>query len=62
MSVSHYNDLDELPKHVLEQVHRFFEDYKKMENKIVKVEKFEGKERAFEIINKAIELYRTTFG
>ncbi len=40
MSVSHYNDLTELPKHVLEQVHRFFEDYKKMENKVVKVEKF----------------------
>jgi len=40
MSVSHYNDLTEIPKHVLEQVHRFFEDYKKMENKVVKVEKF----------------------
>jgi inorganic pyrophosphatase len=30
MSVSHYNDIEELPHHILEQVHRFFEDYKKL--------------------------------
>lgn len=33
MSVSHYNDISELPQHVLTQVHRFFEDYKKLEHK-----------------------------
>jgi inorganic pyrophosphatase len=40
MSVSHYNDISELPEHLLEQVHRFFEDYKKMEKKKVEVLKF----------------------
>jgi inorganic pyrophosphatase len=40
MSVSHYNDISELPQHILMQVHRFFEDYKKLENKEVKVKEF----------------------
>jgi inorganic pyrophosphatase len=37
MSVSHYNDVTELPSHFCEQIHRFFEDYKKMEKKEVQV-------------------------
>ncbi len=40
MSVSHYNDIKELPHHILEQVHRFFQDYKKLEKKEVKVNGF----------------------
>lgn len=46
MSVSHYNDIKELPQHLLQQVHRFFEDYKKMENKVVEVLDFLGHEEA----------------
>lgn len=30
MSVGHYNDISELPNHILSQIHRFFEDYKKL--------------------------------
>ncbi len=30
MSVSHYNDISELPQHLLQQIQRFFEDYKKL--------------------------------
>ena len=36
----------------------FFEDYKKLENKTVIVEEFMGKEKAVEIIEKAIEDYK----
>jgi inorganic pyrophosphatase len=61
MSVSHYNNIEELPPHILEQIHRFFEDYKKMEKKEVVVEKFLGKEKAFEILNESIALYNKTF-
>jgi len=32
-SVSHIDDIDQMPAHVLEQIQRFFEDYKKMEKK-----------------------------
>jgi inorganic pyrophosphatase len=40
MSVSHFNDITELPQHILDQIHRFFEDYKKLEHKHVEVKQF----------------------
>ena len=46
MSVAHYNDISEIPQHLLQQVHRFFEDYKKMEKKEVKVLEFAGRQKA----------------
>ncbi len=61
-SVSHYSDIEQLPRHVLDQVHRFFADYKKLENKEVQVLQFEGREKAYQIVNDAIEKYRNTFG
>ena len=33
----HFEDISELPKHRLNEIRRFFEDYKKNENKDVKV-------------------------
>jgi inorganic pyrophosphatase len=62
MSVSHYNDISELPHHMLDQIHRFFQDYKKLEKKEVQVLQFEGKERGYQTVKDAIELYKTTFG
>jgi inorganic pyrophosphatase len=61
MSVNHLNDISELPPHTLLEIRRFFEDYKKLENKEVIVEQFLGREQAYEIIKKSIELYNTTF-
>lgn len=29
-SVNHYEDINDLPSHIRQQIHRFFEDYKKM--------------------------------
>ena len=62
MSVSHINDLSELPVHSLQQVHRFFSDYKALEKKTVKVEHFKGREEALKVVKTAIELYDKTFG
>ena len=61
MSVNHLNDISELPPHTLLEIRRFFEDYKKLENKEVVVEQFLGREQAYDIINKSIELYNNTF-
>jgi inorganic pyrophosphatase len=61
MSVNHINDISELPPHTLLEMRRFFEDYKKLENKEVIVENFLGREAAYEIVQRSIDLYKETF-
>lgn len=61
ISVSHLNDISELPPHTTIEMRAFFEDYKNLEHKEVVVEEFYGREKAYEIINEAIALYETTF-
>ncbi|TYZ12525.1 inorganic diphosphatase [Hymenobacter lutimineralis] len=61
ISVNHYNDLDDLPPHTLREMQRFFEDYKALEHKHVTVERFMGREEAYRIVEKSIDLYNETF-
>lgn len=61
MSVNHFNDISELPEHALKELRSFFEDYKKLENKTVLVEDFQGKERAKEVLQQSIEDYKKKF-
>lgn len=58
MSVNHYNDVSELPEHFLREMKNFFEDYKKLEHKEVKVEEFQNAAVAKEIVLKAMQDYR----
>ncbi|HVD99181.1 MAG TPA: inorganic diphosphatase [Cytophagaceae bacterium] len=60
-SVNHINDISELPKHFISEMRNFFEDYKKLENKTVKVEEFENAQIAEEILQQAILDYRKMF-
>jgi inorganic pyrophosphatase len=60
-SVSHYNNIEELPLHIIQEVHSFFEDYKKLEEKEIVVENFLGKDIAMQIINDASMLYKDKF-
>jgi inorganic pyrophosphatase len=53
------NTLEDLPEIKLQQIKHFFETYKDLESgKWVKVTGFEGKEKAIELINKAIQNYK----
>ncbi len=54
-----YNDLDQLPKHTMREIQRFFQDYKTLENKTVKVEEMGGAAEAVRVVRAALELYQT---
>jgi inorganic pyrophosphatase len=52
-----FRDISELPEHRLRSLQRFFEDYKALEMKAVKVERFMGRFDAINIIERSIKLY-----
>src|SRR3990170_4219207 len=60
-SVNHYNNIEELPKHFFDELRHFFEEYKKLENKTVKVDEIGDKTVALKIIQDAIALYKENF-
>src|SRR5262245_53161829 len=53
-----YKDKDQLPKHVLKEIRRFFEDYKALESKQVVVEDMLGPVDAVRILRESLNLYR----
>ncbi|XP_042450781.1 soluble inorganic pyrophosphatase PPA1-like [Zingiber officinale] len=53
----HYNDISELPPHRLAEIRRFFEDYKKNENKEVAVDDFLPAKSAREAVQHSMDLY-----
>lgn len=59
MSVSHIDDISELPDHFFKELRNFFEDYKKLENKTVEVEEFQSATIARQIVLQSIADYRT---
>lgn len=58
---AHYQSIMELPEHRLAEVKRFFEDYKKLENKVVVVENFLDAAESKKIILEAIAYYQSHF-
>jgi inorganic pyrophosphatase len=61
VSVNHLNAIVELPVHFHSELKHFFEEYKKLENKTVLVEKFQDKQTAKQIIQTAISDYQKEF-
>ena len=55
---NHYHEASDLPPHKLAMVRRFFQDYKKLENKAVQVEKIEPARTAYPIIKEALANYK----
>lgn len=60
-SVSHINDISELPAHFISEMRSFFEDYKKLEKKTVVVEDFLNKETALQILQDSFKMYQENF-
>jgi inorganic pyrophosphatase len=60
-SVNHYNNIEELQKHFFDELRHFFEEYKKLENKMVIVEEFGDKTTALKIVSEAIDFYKQNF-
>jgi len=58
VAVNYINELSELPPHTIVELQRFFEDYKKLENKNVIVKNFLGRTEAYKIIEESIEKYK----
>lgn len=54
---SAFDHYDQLPEHRIYELQRFFEDYKKLENKEVKVGKFSDPADAVDTVRHAMDLY-----
>ena len=58
MAFEHHDDL---PEHRLNELQRFFQDYKKLEHKEVDVGGMSGPEDAMDTVRRAMELYQKQF-
>jgi len=56
-----FTNISELPQHRLHEVRRFFEDYKKLENKEVLVQDFLGPDEARKVVQHCMDLYEKLF-
>lgn len=59
---SMYTDIEQLPKHVLDEIRHFFQVYKSLEGKDTIVHEAEGHVAAIRIITKARNVYEEKFG
>jgi inorganic pyrophosphatase len=50
-------DISEMPAHRMRELKRFFEDYKALEHKMVRVREPQGRAEALEVLRDAIKLY-----
>lgn len=57
----HIHDLQDLPQHHMDELKNFFEGYKALEHKTVKVGNMYGKEQAYECIQRSIKQYKEKF-
>lgn len=60
-NTKHLNDISELENHFKLELKEFFESYKRLENKIVTVPDFQGKQTAMSLIQKAIVTYKAVY-
>ena len=61
-AVNHIKNMDDLEPYFIAVLKNFFEQYKVLQNKVVEIDKFQSKEKAYKIIEEALVMYKTTFG
>jgi inorganic pyrophosphatase len=54
---NHINHLDQVPPHLLKEIHHFFSTYKALENKTTKIEGWHNREEALKIIKQAQDAF-----
>lgn len=60
-SYNSYTDIDELPKHIFDEMQHFFTVYKQLEGTKTSVDVVEKKNKAIEIINNSLKKYRINY-
>jgi inorganic pyrophosphatase len=60
-SVNHISSIEEMPRHFINELRNYFEQYKVLEDKEVIIEDFQPKEVAYQVIDDAIEYYKQKF-
>ncbi len=60
-SYKDYDDIEQLPNHVFDEMMHFFEVYKTLEHKVTSVKEICHKQDAVEIIRKCIDFYTEKF-
>lgn len=61
-SISHYDELEDLPPHMIAEMHHFFDVYKVLEGQKTHVLNIENREAALKIIAESMERYDEIFG
>ncbi|WP_447640358.1 MULTISPECIES: inorganic diphosphatase [Chitinophagaceae] len=61
-ALAHINDVTDIPQHNMAELKNFFESYKILENKTVKVGDIYGKEEAWKCVERSMEMYKQKFG
>lgn len=57
-----FDNIDDLPKHIVAEIKHFFETYKLLQGKKVEVLRIDDKRKAYEAIKKGIDAYKKKFG
>lgn len=61
VSVGHLKHINDLPEYFHQELRQFFEEYKKLEKKVVLVEEFQDADTAKKVVTAAIERYKSTY-
>lgn len=56
-----YKSINELPKHIFDEMQHFFTVYKQLENKSTSVNEVYAQDEAISVVQKSIDLYKTKF-